>query len=93
LCLASVSGPMTDYYPLIAKAVAGLNAQNCRRLYERGRDALIAELREVIPPLSEWVIARATFRTLMAEWIAVFYPMRRAETGAEDDLCRVAQQP
>ena len=31
--------------------------------------------------------ARATFRTLMAEWIAVFYPMRRAEIGAEDDLC------
>jgi hypothetical protein len=49
---------MTDYYPLVAKAVAGLNAQDRRMLYGRGRDALIAELRAVIPPLSEWVTTK-----------------------------------
>ena len=50
------SGEMADYYPLIAKAVMGLNAQDRRTLYQRGRDALLAELRAVKPPLSERVI-------------------------------------
>jgi hypothetical protein len=47
---------MNDYYPMIAKAVTGLNAHDRRTLYIRGRDALLAELRAVIPSLSEWVI-------------------------------------
>ena len=49
---------MADYYPLIAKAVTGLNAQERRTLYERGGGALLAELRAVIPPLGELVITR-----------------------------------
>jgi hypothetical protein len=48
---------MTDYYPLIARAVAGLDpgapGESRRRLYERARAALIAQLRGKIPPLSE----------------------------------------
>ena len=50
---------MADYYPLIAKAVVGLgNAQDRRTLYERGRNALMDELKAVDPPLSQSIIAR-----------------------------------
>src|SRR5215831_12424115 len=52
---------MTDYYPLIAKAVAGLekNTGDQRRaLYERARTALVAQLRGLDPPLSESPLTR-----------------------------------
>lgn len=47
---------MADYYPLIARAVAGLDkntGENRRALYERARTALVAQLRGVEPPLDE----------------------------------------
>jgi hypothetical protein len=47
---------MTDYYPLIARAVEGLakNTGEARRtLYERARAALVAQLRGVEPALTE----------------------------------------
>jgi hypothetical protein len=47
---------MTDYHPLIAKAVDGLakNTGEARRaLYERARAALVAQLRGVEPALAE----------------------------------------
>lgn len=47
---------MTDYHPLIARAVEGLakNTGDARRaLYERARAALVAQLRSVEPALSE----------------------------------------
>ena len=46
---------MADYYPLISRAVAGLeknNGENRRALYERARAALLAQLRGVTPPLN-----------------------------------------
>ena len=53
---------MADYYPLIARAVAGLDpaapGESRRALYERARSALIAQLRSVQPPLSESEITR-----------------------------------
>lgn len=53
---------MADYYPLIARAVAGLDpnasGESRRALYERARTALIAQLRGVQPPLSEAEITR-----------------------------------
>src|SRR5436190_12706181 len=53
---------MADYYPLIARAVAGLDpsatGEQRRALYERARTALIAQLRSVTPPLSESEITR-----------------------------------
>src|SRR6516162_631691 len=53
---------MADYYPLIARAIAGLDPNapgvSRRALYERARAALIAQLRSVQPPLSESEITR-----------------------------------
>lgn len=52
---------MTDYHPLIARAVSALdkNTGEARRgLYERARNALVAQLRGLEPPLSESEITR-----------------------------------
>ncbi len=52
---------MADYYPLIARAVAGLdkNTGDARRtLYERARAALVAQLRSVTPALDESDVTR-----------------------------------
>jgi hypothetical protein len=52
---------MADYYPLVARAVAGLekNTGEARRaLYERARTSLVAQLRGVTPALSESEITR-----------------------------------
>lgn len=53
---------MADYYPLIARAISGLDAsapgESRRALYERARSALIAQLRSVQPPLTESEITR-----------------------------------
>ena len=53
---------MADYYPLIARAIAGLDpsapGESRRALYERARAALIGQLRSVEPPLSEYEITR-----------------------------------
>src|SRR5215470_4704404 len=53
--------PMADYYPLIAKAVSGLDkstGETRRALYDRARTALLAQLRGVEPALSEPDITR-----------------------------------
>jgi hypothetical protein len=53
---------MADYYPLIARAISGLDpsapGESRRALYERARAALIAQLRSVQPPLTESEITR-----------------------------------
>src|ERR1700688_24843 len=53
---------MADYYPLIARAIAGLDpsapGESRRARYEGPRAALIAQLRSVQPPLSESEITR-----------------------------------
>ena len=52
---------MADYYPLIARAIAGLdkNTGEARRaLYERARTALVAQLRGTEPPLQESEITK-----------------------------------
>ena len=52
---------MADYYPLISRAVSGLEqntGENRRVLYERARSALVAQLRGVEPPLEEADITR-----------------------------------
>src|ERR1700684_3104870 len=52
---------MTDYHPLIARAVEGLQkstGEARRSLYERARSALVTQLRGVDPPLSESEITK-----------------------------------
>jgi hypothetical protein len=52
---------MADYYPLISRAVVGLeknSGENRRALYERARAALLAQLRGIEPALSESDITR-----------------------------------
>src|SRR5271156_2731650 len=52
---------MTDYHPLIARAVEGLDKSSGearRALYERARTALVTQLRSVDPPLSESEITK-----------------------------------
>jgi len=68
---------MADYYPLIARAVGGLDSntgENRRALYERARAALVAQLRGVDPPLDEDEITR--------ERLALEEAIRRVETEA-----------
>ncbi len=52
---------MTDYFPLIARAVEGLEpstGEARRALYERARSALVAQLRSVEPALPETDITK-----------------------------------
>ncbi len=52
---------MADYYPLLAKAVAGLpksTPEARRSIYERARKALFGQLRSLDPPVPEAVIER-----------------------------------
>ena len=94
---------MADYYPLIARAVAGLDAsatgEQRRALYERARSALIAQLRGVQPPLSETEITRE--RLTLEEAIRKVeqeasqrsrQPAREASrTGGRGDIMRTSQ--
>lgn len=52
---------MADFYPILARAVAGLpdnSAETRRSIYDRARTALVAQLRGLDPPLSEAEIMR-----------------------------------
>ncbi|HXI05593.1 MAG TPA: hypothetical protein VNJ49_04545, partial [Bradyrhizobium sp.] len=69
---------MADYYPLIARAISGLDpsapGESRRALYERARAALIQQLRSVDPPLSESEITR--------ERLALEEAVRKVESEA-----------
>jgi hypothetical protein len=70
---------MADYYPLLSRAVAGLtnNTGEVRRaLYERARTALVNQLRNSDPPLSEADITR--------ERLALEEAVRRIEAEASE---------
>jgi hypothetical protein len=83
---------MADYYPLIARAIAGLDpsapGESRRALYERARAALIAQLRSVDPPLSESEITR--------ERLSLEEAVRKVESEAAQrarDATRPADPP
>ena len=68
---------MTDYHPLIARAVEGLGkstGEARRALYERARTALVAQLRSVEPALSESEITK--------ERLALEEAIRKVEADA-----------
>jgi len=75
---------MADYYPLISRAVAGLEkstGEERRTLYERARKALVTQLRGVVPALSEADITR--------ERLALEEAIRKVEAEA----ARQAREP
>ena len=81
---------MAEYYPLIARAVTGLdkNSGEARRaLYERARTALVTQLRGIDPPLSEQDITR--------ERLALEEAIRKveAETARRPRIKTPPQQP
>jgi hypothetical protein len=54
---------MAEYYPLLAKAIAGLpnsTPETRRAVYERARKALLAQLQNLQPPLPETDVAHET---------------------------------
>ena len=72
---------MTDYHPLILRAIEGLerNTGEARRaLYERARNALLAQLKSLKPPLSEAEITR--------ERLALEEAVRKVEAEAARKL-------
>lgn len=80
---------MADYYPLIARAIAGLDpnapGESRRALYERARSALIAQLRSVQPPLSESEITR--------ERLALEEAVRKVEAEAAQRAREASRPP
>jgi hypothetical protein len=76
---------MANYYPLIARAVAGLdlNTGDARRtLYERARTALVAQLRGVEPKLDDSEMTR--------ERLALEEAIRKVET---ESIRRILAEP
>ncbi len=68
---------MADYFPVLSRAVAGLenNTGEARRaVYERARAAIVRQLRAIDPPLSEEDIARERMQLEEA--------IRKVEAGA-----------
>jgi hypothetical protein len=79
---------MADYYPLIARAVAGLeknSGENRRALYERARGALLAQLRSVTPALNESDITR--------ERLALEESIRKVEAESARKFTESVRQP
>jgi hypothetical protein len=79
---------MADYYPLITKAVAGLDpdapGESRQVLYERARAALLAQLRSINPPFTKAEIA--------SERLALEEAVRRVE-GEASQRARDARVP
>src|SRR5262247_3643618 len=78
---------MADYYPLISRAVAGLekNSGEARRaLYERARAALLAQLRGVTPALNESDITR--------ERLALEESIRKVEAESARQFVEASRQ-
>ncbi|HEY0852648.1 MAG TPA: hypothetical protein VGD96_22230 [Bradyrhizobium sp.] len=94
---------MADYYPLIARAIAGLDpsapGESRRALYERARAALIQQLRSVDPPLSESEITRERLsleeavRKVESEAAQRARDARGGGAGARDSFRRANARP
>jgi hypothetical protein len=86
---------MADYYPLLAKAVAGLpdpTPQARSAIYERARNAMIRQLRRLDPPIPEAEIAResSALEVAVARLEAEFAPPAPQQAAPESgaDLCK-----
>src|SRR6476659_6732927 len=78
---------MADYYPLISRAVSGLEkntGENRRALYDRARAALVSQLRGVLPALNESDITR--------ERLALEESIRKVEAEAARQFVEPSRQ-
>src|SRR3979411_2314887 len=86
---------MADYYPLVAKAIAGLErntGEGRRALYERARSALVAQLRGMNdPPLTEAEITRERLALEEAIRKVEAEAARRGREGPKPDAPRVPE--
>jgi hypothetical protein len=75
---------MTDYLPLLTRAVGGLgkNPEGRRAVYDRARSALLSQLRSMNPPLAEAEITR--------ERLALEEAIRRIEGQSGKDAAPAA---
>ncbi len=79
---------MADYYPLLAKAVAGLpypTPQARSAIYERARNAMVGQLRRLDPPVPEAEIAResSALEVAVARLEAEFAPPEPSHAAPE----------
>jgi hypothetical protein len=93
---------MADYYPLISRAVAALeknSGENRRAIYERARQALLAQLRGVTPALEESDITRErlaleeSIRKVEAESARQFVEASRQMSAAKLRQSRQRDEP
>src|SRR6187549_1073829 len=88
---------MADYYPLVAKAVAGLEkntGEGRRALYERARTALVAQLRGMNdPPLTEAEITRERLALEEAIRKVEAEAARRGREGPRPEPPRAPEKP
>src|SRR5215467_3152909 len=93
---------MADYYPLISRAVAGLeknSGENRRAIYDRARAALLAQLRGVTPALDESDITRErlaleeSIRKVEAESARQFVEASRRMSAAKLRQSRQWEEP
>ena len=82
---------MADFYPLISKAVAGLDpdapGESRRVLYERARAALLAQLRTITPPFTAAEITRERLALEEAVRRVEEEAAKRARDDARDPIC------
>lgn len=92
---------MADYFPLISRAVGGLEqntGENRRALYERARAALVNQLRSVEPALDETEITRErlaleeAIRRVEADTVKRAYPPEEAAPAAADERPKLGDQ-
>jgi hypothetical protein len=79
---------MADYYPLLAKAIAGLpdpTPQARSAIYERARNAMVRQLRRLDPPIPEPEIAResSALEVAVARLEAEFAPPEPSPAAPE----------
>jgi len=79
---------MADFYPILARAIAGLpdkSPEARRAVYDRARSALVAQLRSLDPPLGE--------AEIMRERLALDEAVSRVEAELSENEGGLPQQP
>jgi hypothetical protein len=84
---------MADFYPVLSKAISGLKEQSPqarRAIYDRARQVLVAQLRNVNPPMSETEITR---QRLALDDVINRIEAEQAEAAMATDVAEPAAVP